>query len=212
MSDLTDAGVHLLPAAETARRLGASPGTWDRFRKHWEELRVDRTRTGVHSRTLHRCGHFQVSLTGAFELLAHRQGGEPQADALTDSFATDPLLAGLLRLLLEFAAELDDATLWDVRAHPLRELAATETAAATPRRLDVTLAAQLLVSRDNAEGGAATLSTADGTPVRTVAPDEPGTLLLIDDRRIRHAQSAIRPVAASRPALRDLLEVTFTPA
>ncbi|MFC8528178.1 2OG-Fe dioxygenase family protein [Nocardia sp. NPDC057227] len=212
MSDLTDDGVHLLPAAETARRLGASPGTWDRFRRHWEELRVDRTRTGVHSRTLHRCGHFQVSLTGAFELLAHRPRGAAQPEALTDSFATDPVLAGLLRLLLEFAAELDDATLWDVHVHPLRELAAIETAAAPARRPDVTLAAQLLVTRDNAEGGARTLTTSDGTPVRTVTPDEPGTLLLTDDRRILHAQSAIRPVTASRPALRDLLEVTYSPA
>ncbi|MFC3962475.1 2OG-Fe dioxygenase family protein [Nocardia jiangsuensis] len=212
MSDLTDDGVHLLPAAETARRLGASPGTWDRFRRHWEELRVDRARTGAHARTLHRHGHFQVSLTGAFELLAHHPRGDARAEALTDSFATDPLLAELFRLLLEFAAELDDATLWDVRVHPIRELAAAETAAAAARRPEVTLAAWLLVTRDNAEGGAGVLTTSAGTPVRTVAPDEPGTLLLTDYRRIPHARSGIRPVAASRPALRDLLEVTFTPA
>ncbi|WP_067657906.1 2OG-Fe dioxygenase family protein [Nocardia harenae] len=207
-------GVQLLPATETARRLGAGPENWGRFRRHWEELRVSRAGSGVHTRTLLRYGHFQVSLTGAFELLAHRPPGEPAAGPLTDSFTADPLLAGLLRLLLGFAAELDEATLWDVRVQPVRELAATgaATAAAPPRRAGATLLSWLLLTWDNAEGGASAFSTADGTRVLTAAPDEPGTILLADDRRILHARSGIHPIAATRPAQRDLLEVTFAPA
>ena len=49
-----------------------------------------------------------------------------------------------------------------------------------------------------------------GQDVRTLA--EPGTLLLGDDRRTLHAVSPIRPINGSRPAQRDVLEITFASA
>lgn len=220
---LATGGVRLLPPATTTALLGATPESWSRFHRHWEALRVDRTTPGRHSRRLRRYGHYQVSVTGRFRLLAHdpfdlphtgNPFAEPPYDALTDDFASDPLLEAVLRLLVEYAADLDDAVLWDAEVHPLRELAAAESGGHAPARAhrDATLIAHLLLGRENAAGGETVVCSPTGRRLFAVTLDEPGTLLLTDGRGTELTGTLFHPADPARPARRDLLVVTFAPA
>ncbi|PXX56553.1 2-oxoglutarate-Fe(II)-dependent dioxygenase family protein [Nocardia tenerifensis] len=55
-----------------------------------------------------------------------------------------------------------------------------------------TLVSSLLIARRNATGDETTVCDPDGRPSLTATSDEPGTLLLGDDRRTLHDVSPVR--------------------
>ena len=76
----------------------------------------------------------------------------------------------------------------------------------------VTLVTSLLIGRRNALAGESTVTDMAGRPVLATTLEEPGTLLVGDDRRTLHGVSPIRPRDSSQPAQRDVLVVTFAPS
>jgi hypothetical protein len=134
-------------------------------------------------------------------------------EPLTDAFAGDPLLHQLLHILCRAADALDDVAEWNVKVHPFRiEAPAHGDGRPTPEGLHrdgVTLVSSLLVGRRNALGGESTVCDLTGRTLLTTTLEEPGTLLLGDDRRTQHGVSPIRPIDGSGPAVRDVLVITF---
>ncbi|WP_245171493.1 2OG-Fe dioxygenase family protein [Streptomyces decoyicus] len=61
-------------------------------------------------------------------------------------------------------------------------------------------------------GAGAPSSLRDGPELLSATLDEPASLLLSDDRHTLHGVSPIRPLNPSRPARRDVLVTTLTPA
>ena len=223
---LATAGAAVLAGATVRRLLGADDARWARFAGHWEDLCPDRYAAGSGTRRLRRYGRFVVERDGSRHLRPHAEFRQPvdtnrlfpdagrEFEPLTEAFVADPVLDGLLPLLADLAAALEDAPRWDVHVHPFRVVGGADSRGdATPegRHQDgVTLVSSLLVARRNAAGGESTVTDPDGREILTATLREPGTLLVGDDRRTWHAVSPIAPVDGDTPAQRDVLVVTLT--
>ncbi|MCM6773505.1 2OG-Fe dioxygenase family protein [Nocardia sp. CDC159] len=223
---LADNGIYLMSAAETGSLLRVGEKVWERFGAHWSNLAVDHYARDRGTRRLRRYGCFRLTTaTGRFQLLQPRPFAQPQNsnplyigvnrifEPLTDTFVADPVFAAVLRLLAECAAALNDPPEWIVSVHPFRVIGAADAdglAAPEGRHRDgVTLVSTLLIARHNATGGESMVLDLAGRPLLTVTLDEPGTLLLADDRRTLHDVSPVRPADSSSAAYRDVLVTTF---
>lgn len=209
---------------DVARSLGVDEDVWTRFGAHWDELAPDPYAAELGIQRLRRYGHYRFA-DGLFEPVPIGAFVQPQDsnplyverdrhfEPLTDTFASDPLLDGLLRLLVRFATALDDVAEWTVKVHPFRVLASADSdGRPTPEGLHrdgVTLVTSLLIGRRNAVGGESTVFDMDGRRLLATTLSERGTLLLGDDRRTVHGVSPIRPLDESAPAVRDVLVITF---
>ncbi|MFE9094106.1 2OG-Fe dioxygenase family protein [Streptomyces sp. NPDC007264] len=225
---LVSRGAHVMPAAVTTWCVGAEGGAWERFRTHWEALSTDRYASARGARRLRRYGQFSLApATGRIGVLPRAPFVQPEDsnplyvgvdrtfEPLTGSFVADPVFRAVLRLLGRVATALEEPAVWDAKVHPFRVVASADTKGLpTPEgrhRDGVTLVSSLLVGRQNAAGGESSVFGPDGRRLLAVTLDEPGTLLLGDDRRTLHSVSPVRPVDRSRPAYRDVLVVTLTP-
>jgi hypothetical protein len=158
---------------------------------------------------LRRYGHYSLH-DGVVQRKPNRASAP---EPLTDAFAEDPLLQGLIKLLGRVVAALDGVAEWNVKVHPFRiRSASDDDGRPTPEGLDrdgVTLVGSLLVGRRNAIGGESSVCDLSGRRLLTATLAEPGTLLLGDDRRTLHKVSPIRPIDGSGPAQCDVLVITF---
>ncbi|MBB1246787.1 2OG-Fe dioxygenase family protein, partial [Streptomyces durbertensis] len=195
---------------------------------HWDDLVVDRYAAAGGTRRLRRYGTF--TLTGDAELRPRSHGTfvqpddtnplyvdvERRFDPLTGAFVADPVFRKLVGLLGALARGLDARDEWVVQVHPFRVIAAGgQDGQPTPegRHKDgVTLVTSMLVGRENAAGGrSAVYDDSGGAPLLAATLDEPGALLLGDDRRTEHEVSPIRPRDPASPARRDVLVTTLLP-
>ncbi|MFI8962574.1 2OG-Fe dioxygenase family protein [Streptomyces sp. NPDC053493] len=222
---LAGPGACVVPPEETSRWLGTPPERWAEFDRHWDELVPDPYLRSSGTVRLRRYGHVGLRRTGERRPRPHEAflqpgdsnplyvGQERHFEPLTDAFASDPLLGGLLTLLAEAASVLADPPEWTAKIHPFRVVATAGRAGEpTPEgvhRDGVTLVSSLLVDRGNADGGESTVYHEDGVPMFRTVLDRPGTLLLGDDRRTLHGVSPVRPRDPGRPAHRDVLVITL---
>jgi hypothetical protein len=223
-AQLTTTGVSVLASSFLTRSLGMDRDEWTRFGRHWEDLAPDPYAAELGIERLRRYGRYilrdglgRPMPTGTF---AQPENSNPlyidrdrDFEPLTDSFTNDPLLHGLLQLLSGVAAALDDVPEWNVKVHPFRiHASATGDGRPTPEGLHrdgVTLVTSLLIARRNAIGGESSVCDLAGHRLLMTTLDEPGTLLLGDDRRTLHDVSPIRPIDGSGSAQRDVLVITF---
>jgi hypothetical protein len=225
---LTSVGVFLMPSDDLTRCLQADADAWSRLSAHWEDLVPDSYAAELGTQRLRRYGWFSFRPADQVaNAMPHRAFVQPQDsnplyidrdrhfEPLTNAFASDPLLHGLLKLLGRVAIALDDVSEWSVKVHPFRVLASADgEGRPTPEGLHsdgVTLVTSLLVGRHNITGGESSVFDLDGRRLLTTTLAEPGTLLLGDDRRTLHGVSPIRPVDPAEPAHRDVLVITFAP-
>jgi hypothetical protein len=226
---LTQVGTCLMEPAELNARLEVEPSAWTRFAAHWDDLAPDRYAAELGTRRLRRYGHFLFTAADGFaEPMPHDVFVQPEDsnplyvatdrhfEPLTDAFAKDPLLEGLLKLVGRMATTRDDAPEWSAKVTPFRVLAsADDEGRPTPEGLHrdgVTLVTSLLIGRRNAIGGESTVVDMEGRRLLSTTLCEPGTLLLGDDRRTLHGVSPIRPRDPAQLALRDVLVITFAPS
>jgi hypothetical protein len=223
---LVSGAVHVMPAAVTKSCLGVEEGAWEQFRTHWDNLSMDGYAADQGICRLRRYGQF--SFTPALEeirLVPQTTFVQPQDsnplyigvertfEPLTGSFVADRVFQAVLRLIGQVAKALDNQMVWKSHVHPFRVVATAEAdGLPTPEgqhRDGVTLVSSLLIGRENAAGGESSVFDPDGRQLLTTTLNEPGTLLLCDDRRTLHSVSAVRPLDQSRPAYRDVLVITF---
>jgi len=219
----------VLSAPELFRCIGADTAEWVRLSSHWEQLVQDNYAAELGITRLRRYGHFAYTpAAGSVRLLPHGVFAQPEDsnplyverdrhfEPLTGSFATDPLLLSLLRMLGKVATALDDAVEWSAKVTPFRVLSSAagggNPTPEGPHRDGVTLVTSLLIGRHNAEGGESTVYDLGGAPLLTTTLSEPGTMLLGDDRHTLHGVSPIRPLDPAQPARRDVLVITFAPS
>lgn len=226
---LTQVGAYLMQPAELNACLGIEASAWTRFAAHWEDLAPDPYAAKLGTQRLRRYGHFLFSpASGTFKPMPHDVFVQPEDsnplyvatdrrfEPLTDAFAKEPLLETILKLLGQLATALDDKPEWSAKVTPFRVLASTDDAGQpTPEgmhRDGVTLVTSLLIGRRNALAGESTVTDLDGRRLLATTLQEPGTLLLGDDRRTLHSVSPIRPRDPAHPAQRDVLVITFAPS
>ncbi|MGP3987411.1 2OG-Fe dioxygenase family protein [Streptomyces sp. 3N207] len=217
---------HVMEPAAVSRCLGADAADWRRFAVHWEDLAHDEYAAQEGTYRLRRYGHFTLDRTGALRPMPHLAFAQPEDtnplytgvdrhfEPLTDVFVADPLFKSLMRLLGRIASCLQDADIWSVKVHPFRVVASADSAGLpTPEgrhRDGVTLVTSLMIARENAVGGQSSVYMPDGARILVTTLQEPGTLLLGDDRATLHEVGPLRPADTTRPARRDVLVTTLT--
>lgn len=119
----------------------------------------------------------------------------------------------LLALLREAGALFAPGARWHVEAHQFRILAGSENAGLpTPEGLHrdgVDRVLVQLVARRNVAGGVTRITDLEGRTLDRTTLTVPGDLYLLDDRRVMHEVSPVRPEDPARPGWRDVLVVTF---
>lgn len=126
---------------------------------------------------------------------------------------THPCLLGLLRDAEALFARSAPGARWHVEAHQFRILAGSENAGLpTPEGLHrdgVDRVLVQLVARHNVIGGVTRITDPAGRTLDRTTLTVPGDLYLLDDRRVMHEVSPVRPEDPARPGWRDVLVVTF---
>jgi hypothetical protein len=134
-----------------------------------------------------------------------------------DDVAGGTTLRSVVHLLTTIADRQRGAVRrWRAEVHQFRiESRAGETGRPTPEgmhRDGVDFVLVLLVGRRNVAHGVSSISDPDGTPLIRVQLAEPFDAMVLDDARVRHGVSPIRPIDRAHPALRDVLVVTLSAA
>jgi hypothetical protein len=228
-AEVAERGFARVPGGAMAALLGPDAGAeaaLDAFAASWERLETDAfmadggryrrrrhanfaARRGVpgHARGAHR-PHFQEvvhnGLNGGVE-----RWFAPVEDLVAEGAPFRALLDGGRGLADALHGERD----WFVEAHQFRiEAAAGAPGFPTPEGVhhdgvDVVLIA--MIARRNLEGGETLVADADGAELaRFTLLDRLDTALL-DDRRVRHGVSPVRPADPALPSCRDVLVLTW---
>ena len=222
---LTLAGFTFASAAVMRPLLPPLPD-WDAFAASWGDLPRDthlpdghRYRRRRHATLSARAGsesfriephqpHYQGleynSLVGGIE-----RWFEPIRPEILEGASFRAVLAFCLRLFGALRPGRD----WHIECHQFRIEARPEAAGQpTPEgvhRDGVDCVLVLLVDRVNIESGTTTVHALDGTQLGSFTLAAPLDAALVDDTRVKHGVTAVRPLDPARPAYRDVLVVTL---
>jgi hypothetical protein len=226
---LQEEGFAIRPAAAMAAWLKWSRPDWARFAASWNDLGEDRymgdggryrrRRYAVFDITGDRIAraphqpHFQS------EIYNRLNGGlERWFEPVMPQIGDNPIVQTLLRRLsvLFQGMVLKDGTdfNWHVEIHQFRiEVCAGTVGRPTPEgvhRDGVDGAFVMLVNRDNVASGVTGIFDATGRPLGSFTLADRGDAAFLDDRRVYHGVTPIAPLDPDRPAIRDVLVITFT--
>ena len=130
-------------------------------------------------------------------------------EPVTDAIADHPVTQGVIRAGLD----LFGSQAWHVELHQFRiEAREGEAGQPTPEgahRDGVDWVIVMLVDRTNVDQGVTDIYAPDGASLGAFTLTQPGDAVFLDDHRVLHGVTPIRPVDARQPALRDVLVMTF---
>jgi len=199
---------------------------WASFAESWNRLGPDPYLASKGRFRRRRHATFSADSHGAITLQAHQahyqslqynplQGDiqrwfEPMEQAVVNG-AT---LRSILHFCGDFFGKVAPSTpRWHVEVHQFR-IEATADAAGEPtpegsHRDGVDYVLVLLVNRQNIASGVTTIHSPDGRLLGDFTLTHPLDAALIDDHRVYHGVTAVRPIDDGKPAFRDVLVVTF---
>lgn len=221
-------GFAFLHATESRAWLGSSGSLadWDAFAASWDGMPLDTYMAdgGKYRRRRHAVfraeagegdivrqpdqPHFQTldynALNGGIERWFEAM---PASVAASDSLQT--ILAATRELFDGLATETD----WHIELHQFRiEANAGGTGQPTPEghhRDGVDFVLVLLIARENIASGTTTIHDVAHAELGSFTLTEPLDAALVDDHRVSHGVTAVRPLDPERPAHRDVLVVTY---
>jgi hypothetical protein len=221
-------GFAFAPAAAMREATGAGEGRgdWSAFAASWNDLALDthlpdghRYRRRRHVTLSARAGresfdveprrpHYQAAeynrLVGGIE-----RWFEPMSAAIVAGDTFQRIVAFCLRLYGGMRPGVD----WHIEAHQFRiEARADAAGLPTPEgvhRDGVDYVLVMLVDRVNIESGTTTIHQPDGELLGRFTLEMPLDSALVDDARVAHGVTPVRPLDPSRPAHRDVLVVTL---
>lgn len=201
---------------------------WDSFAASWNDLGVDTYMADGGRYRRRRCSAFLVS-SDEIVLKPHQphyqsrdyntlNGGiERWFQPFKDETARHPLLQAILRLSHTVFNELTTLILrpstWHVECHQFRIQAKhNEPGLPTPEGLHrdgVDWVLVMLVARENIAEGVTTIYNLQREPLGSFTLATPLDTAFVDDGRVYHGVTAVRPLDPLQPAFRDVLVVTF---
>ena len=226
---LATEGYAFVPAARMRTLLGpAALERWDGFASSWNHLGIDRYMADGGRYRRRRHAVFAAGYAG-FERKPHQphyqsrdhnalNGGiERWFTPVEDQVASHPVL---LAILSACHAAFEDMTppgarpdTWHVELHQFRiEPSDGMDGQPTPEGLHrdgVDWVLVLLVARENIRSGVTSIHDAQRRLLGSFTLREPLDAALVDDSRVYHGVTAIRPLDPALPAHRDVLVVTF---
>ena len=197
---------------------------WDGFARSWDDLGLDTYMADGGRYRKRRFATFLVTEHGAVRKpdQPHYQsrdynalnGGiarwfEPVQDAVADGAA----FQAVLRLCHQVFDGLTPAPGWHVEAHQFRiEARPDQAGQPTPEGMHqdgVDWVLVLMVGRVNIASGTTSVHGLDRAALGSFTLEAPMDSAVLDDHRVFHGVTAVRPLDPSLPAHRDVLVVTF---
>ncbi len=140
-------------------------------------------------------------------------GIERWFEPIVPGILAGPTFQAILAFCLRLFGGLRPAARWHVECHQFRiEARPGAEGQPTPEgvhRDGVDYVLVLLVNRTNIESGTTTIHDFDGNLLGSFTLTAPFDSALVDDSRVKHGVTAVRPFDASQPAYRDVLVATF---
>ena len=215
--------------ADTMHALLAAHGAtedWPAFAQSWNHLGPDPYLATKGRFRRRRHAVFRASANGVITQQPHQphfqtlQYNALQGDIQRWFDPVEPAVAGshtlqtILRFCHDFfgrqAPAVND---WHVEMHQFRiEASATAAGEPTPEgshRDGVDYVLVLLVDRQNIASGTTTIHSPDGQLLGDFTLAHPLEAALIDDHRVYHGVTPVKPLDGEKPAFRDVLVVTF---
>ncbi len=224
---LADQGYARCPADETRALLGpAAMAQWASFADSWNDLGLDGFMADGGRYRKRRFSAFDVA-PGQITRKPHQPhyqsrdynalngGVQRWFEPITDAIADHPVTRAVITAGLERFQPLspDPPPSWHVELHQFRiEALADQIGQPTPEgahRDGVDWVMVMLVERINVLSGVTDIYAPGGASLGSFTLTAPGDMVLVDDLRVLHGVTAIRPDDLSAPALRDVLVVTF---
>lgn len=201
---------------------------WGSFQQSWDDLDTDIYMADGGRYRRRRFAAFSASATAIVRKphQPHYQsrdynplngGIERWFKPVTDMIAAHPVLRAILRTCHELFDGLTPADArpasWHVEVHQFRiEARSDQEGRPTPEgmhRDGVDWALVLLVTRKNIESGTTTIYDLAKRPLGSFTLAAPFDSAIVDDHRVFHGVTAVRPHDPSSAAHRDVLVVTF---
>jgi hypothetical protein len=205
--------------------LGPLPD-WEAFAASWNDLPRDghlpdghRYRRRRYSTLSARAGE------GTFTLEAHQPhyqgrqynqlvgGIERWFEPFRPEILASRSFASIMAFVLRFFGKLRPGIDWHIECHQFRIEARPEAVGLpTPEgvhRDGVDCVLVLMVNRVNIESGTTTVHGLDDAPLGSFTLVEPLDAAWVDDTRVKHGVTAVRPLDPRQPAYRDVLVVTL---
>ena len=208
----------------------ASLADWEGFAASWGDLGLDRYMADGGRYRMRRFATFAITPGGgAIRRKPHQphyqsrdynplNGGiarwfDPVADAIAAHPACHAIIATCDALFTGLTPAATRPAVWHVEMHQFRiEAQAGTEGRPTPEgmhRDGVDWVLVLLVRRQNVASGETSIADAGGTALGSFTLTEPLDAALVDDARVWHGVTPIRPLDPARPAWRDVMVLTF---
>ena len=215
-------GAQLRPALER----GAGLADWARFAASWNDLALDTHLPDGHRYRRRRHGTFSARARERhFRREAHTPhyqgveynklvgGIERWFEPIRPEVATGATFRAVVEFGLALYGPLMPQASWHIEAHQFR-IEARPDAAGLPtpegvHRDGVDYVTVMLVDRVNIESGTTTVHDMDGRQLGSFTLAAPLDAALVDDARVKHGVTAVRPLDPAREAHRDVLVVTL---
>jgi hypothetical protein len=223
---LADHGFVRFEGQETRAQLGPAGADWAGFADSWNDLPVDGFMADGGRYRRRRFAAFAAS-PGDIERKPHQPhwqsrdynplngGVQRWFEPVTDAIAEHPVTRGILRSGLELFHSITalPPAAWHVELHQFRiEARAGEEGQPTPEgahRDGVDWVIVMLVDRQNVDSGVTDIFAPDGNSLGSFTLTAPGDAVFLDDHRVLHGVTPIRPLDPAGPAVRDVLVVTY---
>jgi hypothetical protein len=227
LAPLAAEGHVFLRAAEFQAQLAAlaAPVDAEAFRDSWNRLELDRYMAdgGRYRRRRHAVYALSRQYLVRLPQQAHWQsrdynslngGVERWFAPIEPEIGRSASLVRVLRYCAEvFGALAPEVREWFTEVHQFRiEARAGEPGQPTPEgmhRDGVDYVLVLLLRRDNIASGVTTIHSPDGRDLGSFTLTEPGDAVLLDDHRVFHGVTPVRPLDPALTAYRDVLVVTL---
>ena len=224
---LKDKGFVLRSGADMRAWLGVAWSDWAGFAASWNDLGLDQHMADGGRYRRRRYAVFDV--TGEAIVRAPHQphyqaktynrlngGLDRWFDPVTPEIGNHPIIQALIRELARIFADAlsGQRAGWHVEMHQFRiEANADAVGRPTPEgvhRDGVDGAFVMLVNRDNVSSGVTQIFDAKGASLGDFTLKDAGDAVFLDDARVFHGVTPIAPLDPAKPAIRDVLVITFT--
>jgi hypothetical protein len=216
-------GAAFRPLLEAA---GGGLADWSAFAASWDDLALDTHLPDGHRYRRRRHGTFSARAgERAFRREKHQPhyqgveynklvgGIERWFEPIQPAIAGGASFSAIVSFGLALFGALRSGTDWHIEAHQFRiEARPDAEGLPTPEgvhRDGVDYVIVMLVDRVNIESGTTTMHAPDGREIGRFTLAAACDAALVDDARVMHGVTAVRPVDPARPAWRDVLVVTY---